>query len=158
MPSNPEKFFQKKEDLVKILRTLPSHLVNTTHDDVERKHLNKLEDIKKRIIDLIEYEADTMNDSNKLIGERCTDYIVMVGTQLLDEQVDRDLVFSELLFMFKLRIGRLRLKGYDDPMADASDQHAEEMDGTYKIRTPQAIFQNAWMCLNLYYHSTSVRM
>lgn len=158
MPSNPEKFFQEKEDLVEILRTLPFHLFNTIHDNVEWKLFNKLKNIKKRIEDLIKQEADTMDNTNKLIAERCTDYIAMVGTQLLDEPVDRELVFPELLFMIKIQIGRLRLKGLADPMADAYDRRAEKMDDTYQVRTPQAIFQNAWMYMNLYYHSTSVRM
>ncbi|KAJ5909889.1 hypothetical protein N7504_004532 [Penicillium tannophilum] len=52
----------------------------------------------------------------------------MVRTQLLEEPVDRELVFPELLFKIKIQVGRLRLKGYDDPMADSYDQHAEEMD------------------------------
>lgn len=90
-----------------------------------------------------------MDNTNKLIAERCTDCIVMVGTQFLEEPVDRELVFPELLFMIKIQIGRLRLKVYDDPMANAFDQHAEEMDGTYRVRNPQANFQNAWMYLNL---------
>ncbi|KAJ5538317.1 hypothetical protein N7494_007796 [Penicillium frequentans] len=128
MPSDPEKFFQEKEDLVLILRTLPLHLFNTTNDDVEWKLFNKLKDIKKRIKNLINPEADTMDNTNKLMAERSTDYIVIVGTQLLDEPVDRELVFPELLSMIKIQIGRLRLKGYDDPMADTYDQHAKAMD------------------------------
>lgn len=81
-----------------------------------------------------------MNNTNELIATICTDYIVMVRTQLLEEPVDRELVFPELLFKIKIQVGRLRLKGYDDPMADSYDQHAEEMDGTYQVWTPQAIF------------------
>lgn len=100
-----------------------------------------MKDIKKRIEDLIKQEADIMDNTNKLIAERCTDYIVMVGTQLQDEPVDRGHVFPELLFMIKIQIERLRLKGYDDPMADAYDRQAEDMDGTYQVRTPQAIFR-----------------
>ena len=134
MPSDPEKFLQEKEDLVLILRTLPLHLFNTTNDDVEWKLFNKLKDIKKRIEKFIKQEADTTDNTNKLIAERCTDYIVMVGTQLLDEPVDRELVFPELLSMIKIQIGRLRLKGYDDPMADAYDQHAEGMDAEAERR------------------------
>ncbi|KAJ6114797.1 hypothetical protein N7486_000575 [Penicillium sp. IBT 16267x] len=158
MPPSPEKFYQERANLVKNLEQIPIHLFNTTHPDVEWKLFCTLKDVNKRLEDLIKQAHDTMDNTNKLIAERCTDYIVMVGTQLLEEPVDRQLVFPELLFMIRMQIGRLRLKGFDDPMADAIDRQAEGLDEKYQVRTPQAIFQNAWMYLNLYYHSTSARM
>ncbi|KAJ5623130.1 hypothetical protein N7490_011735 [Penicillium lividum] len=157
MPSNPDKFYEERELLFRKLNMLVVYTNDITKKDLEWSMFVNLKEVKNRIEALIEQEADTMDETNKLIAERCTDYIVMVGTQLIREPVDRDYVFPELIHMIKMQVGRLRLGGWDDPLADSRDRQAEELDVKYKVRTPAAIFTAGWMYLNLYYHSTTAR-
>lgn len=157
--SNPEKFYEERECLYRKLNMLVTYIGSngTTKEDLDSRLFATLKDVKKSIEALVKQEAANMDNINKLIAECCIDYIVMVSTQLLDEPVDREYVFPELIHMIKMQVGRLRLKGADDHLADERDLLADGLDVRYKVRTPAAIFTGAWMYLNLYYHGSSVR-
>ncbi|KAJ5918218.1 hypothetical protein N7454_010593 [Penicillium verhagenii] len=157
MPSNPTEFYQERDNLVKNMKVLIPLINEHTIPDLEYRFFSSIKSIKRRLKSLISQEDDNMDNINKLIAERCTDYIDVVATQLLSEPVDRVTVFPELLLMIKMQIGRLRLKGAGaDPGADELDRLAERLDDKYQVRTPAAVFASAWMYLNLYYSSTSV--
>ncbi|KAJ5930412.1 hypothetical protein N7466_005905 [Penicillium verhagenii] len=156
MSSNPTEFYQERDSLVKNMNEIIPCLNDHTIPDLEYRFFSSLKSIKRRLKSLIRQEDDNMDNINKLIAERCTDYMDVVATQLLSEPVDRVTVFPELLLMIKMQIGRLRLKGAGaDPGADEFDRLAERLDDKYQVRTPAVIFAGAWMYLNLYCSSTS---